>query len=285
MKNALVSAALATAISIILVQAQNSASAASPQLGPDESLIPASQFTTPDGRMGHPFKLVENVAPLSEGALQGRYTTSNWAGQVAADSTHNFLTVASYFTIPPSILCDSHANLFAAWIGLNGYSNGTVQQAGVAVNCGDGNPVLQAWYEMYPLAPVYISPTTYPIHLGDHMSYWIENESGQYHFFLTDNGPDDLAQVWIYKTVQTGPTTASSAEAVVESPPNSYPNFSTLEFSVLGGNDTPGEANALFTVGPPSDDLPPIIPLNAASGGVTEVTTSGINYSEFNSPL
>ncbi|HEY0178327.1 MAG TPA: G1 family glutamic endopeptidase, partial [Dokdonella sp.] len=99
---------------------------------PLESSIPEAGFVIPDGRIGHPLKdpikreLFPSLSMVS--FLDGQ----NWGGQVAALSSENFYSAEGSFKIPTSIRCNSTRDLFAPWIGLNGFGNNTVQQAGVA---------------------------------------------------------------------------------------------------------------------------------------------------------
>jgi hypothetical protein len=46
---------------------------------------------------------------------------------------------------------------FAPWFGIDGDGSSTVEQTGVATDRSGGSPFYQAWYEMYPAAPVYYS--------------------------------------------------------------------------------------------------------------------------------
>jgi hypothetical protein len=260
------------------------ASAAEQQLRSDEQSFPDAGFTTPDGLIGHPYKETGTLNAEAKDPESVRFNTlGNWAGNVASDTTHTIMSAGGYFMMPTAVTCNSTHDLFAPWVGLNGYppGNSTVQQAGVAISCATGSPVLQAWWEMAPANPVYISTSLYPVLLGDVIQVGVTNRSGSYTIQIFDFGPNDLSLKWSFSTVQNGPTTATSGEAIVESPPTSYPRFGTVPFGPLGGDSTPGARHSLFGVG---TDLPAVTTLNAGFGSTIEVSSSGISQGGFNSP-
>ena len=260
------------------------ASAAEQQLRYDEQSFPDAGFTTPDGRIGHPYQETGRLNSQSNDSEVTQFNIlSTWGGNIASDSTHTILKVGGYFTIPTSITCNSTRDLFAPWVGLNGYptGNNTVQQAGVAISCATGSPVLQAWYEMFPANPVYISTTLYPVLLGDVIDVGVTNSSGSYTIGIWNFGPNDGPLKWHFSTVQTGPATATSGEAVVESPPTSYPRFGTVPFGPIGGDSTPGARNTLFGVG---TNIPAVTTSNAGFGSTIEVSASGLSEGGFISP-
>jgi hypothetical protein len=79
----------------------------------------------------------------------------NWSGY-AATSASKFSSVSGGF-VQPAIKCTgpSDINKFTSnWVGLDGYTNGTVEQDGTFAWCtprsGGTAAVYWAWYEMYP---------------------------------------------------------------------------------------------------------------------------------------
>ena len=88
----------------------------------------------------------------------------NWGGYAAQGS--GFTSVSATWT-EPSATCNSTNDLYAPWVGIDGYGSSTVEQTGVATDCSSGSPVDQAWYEMYPASPVYLSSSSYPVRAGD----------------------------------------------------------------------------------------------------------------------
>lgn len=144
-----------------------------------------------------------------------------WGGYVAQGS--GFSSVSGSWT-EPSVQCNSTQDLFAPWVGIDGYGSQTVEQTGVETNCQNGSPTYRAWYEMYPAAPVYWSD---PVGAGDVMTGSVTAQGGgTYEITLTNE-----TQGWTEHTTQSLNGQNISAEAVIESPSGSYPSFSELNFS------------------------------------------------------
>jgi hypothetical protein len=148
---------------------------------------------------------------------------SNWGGYAASGS--GLTSISGSWTMP-SVTCESYDDLFAPWIGLDGYGDSTVEQTGVQVDCSSGSPVYSAWYEMYPYNPVYFNDT---VEAGDSISASVVNTSGDnYRLTITDN-----TRGWTESTNQSLSGDDASAEAVIESPPSAYPDFSSVTFTNL----------------------------------------------------
>lgn len=178
--------------------------------GPVQAATPGVSFGTARG-FAHP--------------LHGFSGDSNWGGYIAQGS---FSSISGSWTMP-SVSCNTSNDLFAPWIGIDGYGSQTVEQTGVAVDCSNGSPDYAGWYEMYPAAPVYFSN---PVSAGDNFSASVvDNGGGSYSLRLTDN-----TQGWTQTTQQSLGADDLSAEAVIESPTGSYPSFSRLDFSGITVN-------------------------------------------------
>ncbi|WP_409186823.1 G1 family glutamic endopeptidase [Amycolatopsis sp. VS8301801F10] len=108
--------------------------------------------------------------------------------------------------------------MFAPWVGIDGDGSSTVEQTGVATDCSSGSPQYQAWYEMYPAAPVYYSASEAPVKAGDHITATVTRSSNSYKLDLRND-----TQGWTKTTTQSLNAKHSSAEAIIESPTDSYP--------------------------------------------------------------
>lgn len=174
------------------------------------------------GLTGAPSAAAHSHAPVSYGPhrVVSDYQDSVWGGYVA---TGSFSTISGSW-VEPQVSCTSSNDLFAPWIGLDGYGSQTVEQTGVQTDCSSGYPAYSAWYEMYPDQPVYWND---PVSAGDVFSASVADDgSGDYTITLTD----DTAG-WTETTRQQFYGQDVSAEAVIESPSGSYPYFSELDFS------------------------------------------------------
>jgi hypothetical protein len=100
----------------------------------------------------------------------------------------------------------------AFWVGLDGYGTPTVEQTGTAVTCQGSTAVYQAWYEMYPAAPVYFPN---PVHPGDDITASVVFNQG-FSYTLTIS---DAHQGWTQTVHASAPNAVrSTAEVIVEAP-------------------------------------------------------------------
>jgi hypothetical protein len=182
-----------------------------------------------------------------------------WAGYV---STHAGADMAYSRWIQPYVTCNEPWELYAAWVGLDGYGGtGRVEQTGVTTDCSNGFPSYYGWYEYYPDYAVNLSSTTYPIEPGDLIEAGVQY--AQSNFYLTLK---DLTQSWIFMTQRAEPNAnPTSAEIVVEAqhPGHGYPDFGTIYFLY-----------ATLNYGPVGDQDP--IALDATYGGQVEAQTNPI---------
>ncbi|MFC1433921.1 G1 family glutamic endopeptidase [Streptacidiphilus sp. N1-3] len=168
------------------------------------------------------------ITPVAHGHGIGPLASSSpWGGYVATGS--GFRSVTGSWT-EPAVTCTSRNNLFAPWVGIDGYGSQTVEQTGVETSCSSGRPVYRAWYEMYPAQPVYLGNA---VSVGDSFtgSVTTTSGSGSYKITLTDN-----TKGWTYTTTQRLRGANVSAEAIIESPTQSYPSFSSLTFTGITVN-------------------------------------------------
>ncbi|MFE9423985.1 G1 family glutamic endopeptidase [Kitasatospora sp. NPDC006697] len=149
------------------------------------------------------------------------YAGGAWGGYVATGG--NFTSISGSWTMP-QVTCNTGSDLFAPWVGIDGYGSSTVEQTGVQVDCSSGSPVYSPWYEMYPADPQFWSDS---VNAGDSFTGSVTTDgSGSYTLTLTDNTAG-----WTETTRQSLDGQNVSAEAVIESPSQSYPSFDELDFS------------------------------------------------------
>jgi hypothetical protein len=203
-----------------------------------------------------PIKIGTPVAKHASAALARRgYNEDgqNWSGYAASGS--GFSSVTSHWT-EPSVRCNSTDDLFAPWVGIDGYGTPTVEQTGVATDCSSGAPVYQGWYEMYPAAPVYYNN---PVAPGDSITATVTRSGTSYTLTLTDN-----TQGWTKTTTRTLAASNASVEVIMESPTGAYPNFGTVNFT---GSTVDG--GTLGSTGP--------VALDASNSGGFEDHTSALS--------
>jgi hypothetical protein len=218
------------------------------------------------------------------GSTTAGAVSTNWSGYAATGGGPYKSVVTSW--IQPSVTC-SGANQYAAfWDGLDGYSDGTVEQTGSIGYCArtrssrsrSYTPEYYAWYEMYPAAMVAFSNTVRP---GDELTATVTGTTGG-SFVLTLN---DSTQNWTRTVSATLSNPGlSSAEVIAEAPSSGasilpLANFGTVNFS---GALVNGAAMATL----PSSQLQSITmesnrgALEAQPGAITGTSSAGSSFSD-----
>lgn len=161
-------------------------------------------------------------------------TSSNWSGYAVATSLSSPMAnavsdVKGQWTVTP--VTGGTTNTYSSvWVGIDGYSDGTVEQIGIEEDWYNGAPRYYAWYEMYPKWPVVISSV--PIAAGDTISAEV-SFIGNNKFTLTIT---NLTSGKTYTTVQRAKAQRSSAEWIAEAPSSRkgvlpLTNFGTVSFT------------------------------------------------------
>lgn len=182
----------------------------------------------------------------------------NWSGYVATGGP--FTSVSASWT-EPAVSCNSSSDLYAPWVGIDGYGSDSVEQTGVATDCSSGSPVYQAWYEMYPQNPVYYND---PVAAGDSFSASVTTDgNGDYTLTISDD-----SHGWSESTPGSFDGQNASAEAILESPTAAYPNFGAVNFTNF---TIDGQSPSSF--GP--------VALDASNGNGFEDHTGGLSGGDF----
>jgi Peptidase A4 family len=95
-------------------------------------------------------------------AANGSLTASqsaNWSGYADAESASKTVSNVSGSWTIPAVTCPTrpyqNSDAFLAnWVGIDGYTSGTVEQLGTAAQCFEGVLYYYVWYEMYPAGTV-----------------------------------------------------------------------------------------------------------------------------------
>jgi Peptidase A4 family len=98
------------------------------------------------------------------------YYSYNWAGYAVLAPADNVKMVTGSWTVPtilgststkcPDTQRDWESN--SVWVGIDGFSSGTVEQTGTSADCFYGYTMYYAWYEFYPSGSVVSSMTVSP---------------------------------------------------------------------------------------------------------------------------
>ncbi|WP_291764993.1 G1 family glutamic endopeptidase [Caldivirga sp. UBA161] len=101
----------------------------------------------------------------------------NWAGYAVPAKEGTVTSVAGSFIVP-SVTCTEQTTYVALWVGLDGYNDSTVEQAGILGECEHGEAHYYVWYEFYPSAAVFLSSMTAAP--GDKVYINVTHISGDY---------------------------------------------------------------------------------------------------------
>ena len=170
------------------------------------------------------------------GAASGSVTGAqsiNWSGYADAESGSNTVSQVSGSWTMPAVQClsgtyQNQDAFLANWVGLDGYTDQTVEQLGTAAQCFAGVKYYYVWYELYPSASVEegttacINDNVNCPQPGDQISASVTvtpagSGENNYKLTLTDHTrPDESFSV----TQQCATTTCldASAEWIVERP-------------------------------------------------------------------
>ena len=199
--------------------------------------------------------LPRNTPPDLSGKPKATEYSDNWAGYAAsANAGIQLTTVGGDFNIP-SVNCakspvgSSGYAYDAHWVGLDGLTDGTVEQTGVDAYCtSSGTPGYFAWYEMYPLNPVAFSG----VNPGDAITTTVTyNPTAKtYHMNLTDVTTG--GSVTSTQSCPSGSTCENtSAEMISEDPGGAVPggynlaDFGMENYTATRVIDSKGLSSAL----------------------------------------
>jgi hypothetical protein len=142
--------------------------------------------------------------------------STNWSGYAAltnlANPQSNSVSDVKGQWIVPAVSCTRTASYSSTWVGIDGYSDNTVEQIGTDSDCYRGQPRYYAWFEMYPQ---YSRTIGINVKAGDSISTDVNyTGNGNYVLSITDSRTNVT-----FKTTQRGSRALrQSAEWIVEAP-------------------------------------------------------------------
>lgn len=204
--------------------------------------------------------------------------STNWSGYASLTNLNNpqpySVSDAQGSWTVPALTCTNSSTYSSAWVGIDGYSDGTVEQTGTEHDCINGTPSYYAWYEMYPKMSRRLSMS---VHAGDSMFAEVNYNGGnQFVLTLRDNTTGQS-----FTTTQRGKAQRTSAEWIVEAPWSGgvlpLANFGTLPFinaqATINGHTGP--------VNDPSWQNDPIT-MTDSSGNVIKAVPSSLSNGGYN---
>jgi hypothetical protein len=140
-------------------------------------------------------------------------SSTNWSGY--ADTGSNFTKVTGNWT-EPTFTCTSTTSLAAFWVGIDGFSSGSVEQDGTLVECFESHAYQYSWWEMYPTNDIQVVGES--VASGDTIAASVVRSGSSYTLKVTDSTHTANS----FTTTQTCSGCAnSSAEWIAEAPSGS----------------------------------------------------------------
>src|SRR5215469_10971754 len=140
--------------------------------------------------------------------------STNWAGY-ADDNTagSTYSTVTGNWS-EPAVTCPLHGTQLAVfWVGIDGFTSGTVEQDGTLAECNRGVATYFSWWEMFPTNNIQVVGSS--VRPGDSISASAVRSGSTYTLKLTDSTHPANS----FSTAQTCSTCVnSSAEWIAEAP-------------------------------------------------------------------
>ncbi len=159
-------------------------------------------------------------------------TSTNWSGYAAQTSLsspqNNAVSDVKGSWVVPAVTCTSTNTYSSAWVGIDGYSDNSVEQTGTEHDCIGGKPVYSAWYEIYPKPSFRVN---LPVKAGDNISAEVKYvANNQFRLTLTNTTTGQT-----FTTNQKAKAQRQSAEWIMEAPWSGgvlpLSNFGTISFS------------------------------------------------------
>lgn len=140
--------------------------------------------------------------------------STNWSGY--ADTSTTFSTAAGSWT-EPSVSCTSRQQQLAAfWVGIDGFTSGSVEQDGTLAECYHRSAFYFSWWEMYPTNAIQVVGSS--VAPGDSISASVARSGTSYTLKVTDSTHSANS----FTTTQSCSSCVnSSAEWIAEAPSGS----------------------------------------------------------------
>jgi hypothetical protein len=164
-------AALLIAAPLVLLAVQNAPQSASvASKAPSASTVAAARASFIKDMSSHATALGGGAwtSPgAKHGAVQGgaangtvsEFPSYNWSGYADSESGSKTVSYVSGDWTMPGVVCptapyQNQDAFLANWVGIDGFSDSTVEQLGTAAQCYEGVTYYYVWYEMFPAGTV-----------------------------------------------------------------------------------------------------------------------------------
>ena len=139
-----------------------------------------------------------------------RWEAGNWSGYAIKGKSNSYRSISGYWIVPR--VRPSATNKYSsAWLGIDGFGNSSLIQAGTEHDYVNGKSVYYAWWEIIPATETRIP---YPVSPKDLMYARISKLRNKKWLIMLAN----KTKGWTFRTVQTYTGPAATAEWIMEAP-------------------------------------------------------------------
>ncbi len=205
-------AACVPVFGLVIAVAPGASAAASPAASPYAHALAAARGALRHLSVGE-HATDHAVGPVARIRGLTQVQSTNWSGY--ADTSTTFSTVTGSWT-EPSVSCTSRTSYAAFWVGIDGFTSGSVEQDGTLAECSGGSAFYFSWWEMYPTNAIQVVGSS--VQPGDSISASVSRSGTSYTLKVTDSSRSGNS----FTTTQSCSGCAnSSAEWIAEAPSGS----------------------------------------------------------------
>lgn len=167
-------------------------------------------------RHNHPTALLVHPGGVHAGVKgTSKVGSFNWSGYADTSTKAGaFTKVSGSWSTPKIVSCSKEDQITSEWVGLDGFTTGTVEQDGTLDWCFEGKAIYFTWYEMFPAGTVEVGKSLKP---GDKISASVTRKGTSYTLALTDS-TNKKNSFSIKKTCAAATCMTESAEWIAERP-------------------------------------------------------------------
>src|SRR6266568_5954374 len=202
-------AACAPALALVIAVAPG-ASASASHASPHSRALAAARALLRHLSVGEHATDHAVVSPAARVQGLTQVQSTNWSGY--ADTSSTFSKATGNWT-EPSVTCGSRGTDAVFWVGIDGFTSGSVEQDGTLAECSGGSAFYFTWWEMYPTNAIQVVGSS--VVPGDTISASVVRSGTSYTLKVTDSTHPANS----FTTTQSCSNCAnSSAEWIAEAP-------------------------------------------------------------------
>src|SRR5215470_3770311 len=194
--------------------------------------------------------------------------STNWAGY--ADTSSTFSTVTGSWS-EPAVTCGSRGTDAVFWVGIDGFTSGSVEQDGTFAECSGGSAFYFTWWEMFPTNAIQVVGSS--VQPGDTISSSVVRSGTSYTLKVTDSTHPANS----FTTTQSCASCAnSSAEWIAEAPSSGNRILPLPNFGIW--TQTGATVNSGVITSFPDDELTMVNNTGAVKAQPGPLNTSGNGF-------